>query len=207
MRRFGTVLFSILLAVGAVAASAQAVPSATGRQASFSVGGMGSISQPDYEGGWAAAANPSQPCPPVGQCAPVATSSGQALFGAGVYADLKVNRWVQIEGEARWQRWNQFAGIHQDNYLIGPRLPIHRFGKATVYGKTLFGFSKMDFGSFGNYGHGNYTDFAFGGGVDWKLSRRLTFRPADFEYQYWPWWGNSNLKPYGASMGLSYRIF
>ena len=206
MRRFGTVLFSILFAVGTVAAGAQVVPTATGRQVSLTVGGMASVFQPDYEGAWVIQSDPSVSCQVGYYCAPLAQNS-QALFGAGAYIDLKVNRWVQFEAEGRWQRWNQYAGIHQDSYLAGPRLPLYRFKKATVYAKTLFGFSNMDFGFFGNYGHANFTDFAFGGGVDLKLTKRLTLRPADFEYQYWPWWGNSSLSPYGASVGMSYRIF
>ena len=200
MRRFGAVLFSILLAAGAVAAGAQVVPSATGRQVSLSVGGMASIFQPDFAGEW-------QYELPCGSCYPAAQASNQPLFGAGAYVDLRLRRWVQIEAEGRWQRWNQYEGIHQDNYLIGPRLPLYRFGRATVYGKTLFGFSRMDFGYFSGYGHGNFTDFAFGGGMDVKLTKRLSLRAADFEYQYYPKWSNSSLSPYGASVGIGYKIF
>jgi opacity protein-like surface antigen len=199
MRRIGKALFPILLAAGAVAAAAQVVPSATGRQVSLSVGGMASAFQPDFAGEW------QYPCTPD-SCYPAAQGS-QALFGAGAYVDLKLNRWLQVEAEGRWQRWHQYAGIHQDNYLIGPKLPLRRFGRATVYGKTLFGFSRMDFGYFSGYGHGNFSDFAFGGGMDVKLTKRLTLRPVDFEYQYWPWWGNSSISPYGASVGVSYKIF
>jgi hypothetical protein len=172
MRRFGTVLFSILLAAGTVAAAAQVVPTATGRQLSLSVGGMGSVFQPDFAGNW----QYELPCTP-GSCYPLAQASGQPLFGAGAYVDLAVNRWLQVEAEGRWQRWNQYEGIHQDNYLIGPRLPLYRAGRASVYGKTLFGFSRMDFGYFSGYGHGNFTDFAFGGGVDVKLTKRLSSSP------------------------------
>lgn len=200
MRRFPKVCFWILFATGAVTAGAQVVPTAVGRQASLSVGGMGSVFQPDFAGDW------QNPCT-VFSCFPLAEASPQPLFGAGVYVDWKVNRWVQVEAEGRWQRWNQYEGIHQDNYLIGPRLPLYRFGRATVYGKTLIGFSKMDFGYFSNYGHGSFTDFAFGGGMDVKLTKRFTFRPVDFEYQYMPWWGNSSISPYGASVGVSYKIF
>ncbi|MFY9855960.1 MAG: outer membrane beta-barrel protein [Terracidiphilus sp.] len=209
MRRFAAVVFPILLAVGTIAATAQVVPSATGRQVSLSAGGMASIFQPDFEGYWVVQANPSQPCYQGVYCIPISQTSQFPLFGAGAYLDLKVNRWVQFEAEGRWQRWNQYADIHQDNYLAGPRLPLYRFGRATIYGKTLFGFSKMDFGYLlGSLtGKAQYTDFAFGGGVDVKLTKRLTLRPVDFEYQYWPWWNNSSISPYGASVGMSYKIF
>ncbi len=196
MKRLGALLFSILLAAGAIAIRAQVLPSATGREVSITAGGMASIFQPDFA---------NQCCSSSGNV--IASASNQPLFGAGAYVDLRLRRWVQIEAEGRWQRWNQFEGIHQDNYLIGPRLPVYHFWKATVYGKALGGFSKMDFGYYNGYGHANFTDFAFGGGMDVKLTRRLSLRAADVEYQYWPWWGNSSISPYGASVGVGYKIF
>jgi len=106
-------------------------------------------------------------------------------------------------GEARWLRFNRFQDIHQDNYLIGPKVPVYHFWKATVYGKALGGFSRMDLG----YGHGNFTTIAFGGVLDVKLTKRISIRAFDGEYQYWPSWGNSKLTPYGASAGIGYRVF
>jgi hypothetical protein len=84
-------------------------------------------------------------------------------------------------------------------------LPVYRLGKATVYGKVLGGSAKMTLDESGD--HGTFTNIAFGGGVDMKLNKRVSFRVVDFEYQYWPQWGNSTISPYGASMGISYRIF
>lgn len=136
---------------------------------------------------------------------PVAETSSTALFGVGAYVDVRFTRWIQIEAEGRWQRFNQNAGIHQDNYLIGPRVPIHRFWKATLYGKALVGYSNMTFDSLGD--HGRFTTLAFGGGADIRLTRRISIRAFDGEYQYWPKWGNSSLSPYGVSMGIGYRIF
>jgi hypothetical protein len=56
-------------------------------------------------------------------------------------------------------------------------------------------------------GTGQFTTLAFGGGLDMRLTKRISLRAGDFEYQYWPAWGNSTLAPYGASMGIGYRIF
>ncbi len=148
---------------------------------------MGSAFQPDYEGNG------------------VAESAPNALFGVGAYVDLELSRWVQLEAEGRWLRFNQYVDIHQDNYLLGPRVPIHEFGRFTPYGKVLFGFSNMNFQY--DYAHGRFTDIAFGGGVDMKLNRRFTLRVADFEYQKWPNWINGSLSPYGGSVGISYKIF
>jgi hypothetical protein len=198
-------LFSVLLFVGA-AAQAQTVPAASARQVSITAGGMVSIFQPDYAGLWTfvCTANCTTQTP-TGVYYPVAGSSNQPLLGAGAYVDVKLSRWVQIEAEGRWMRFNQFANIYQDNYLIGPRIPLTHFWKATVYGKALGGFSNMNFDSFGD--HGRFTDIAVGGGADIKMTNRLSLRLVDFEYQYWPSWGNSSLSPYGASVGVGYRIF
>jgi opacity protein-like surface antigen len=194
MRRFSSLFFSILLFAGAITAGAQVVPSATGRQVSITAGGMASIFQPDYA---------RVCCSSSGYV--LASASNQPLLGVGAYVDVRLRRWVQIEAEARWMRFNAFEGITQDNYLIGPRLPVYHFWKATVYGKALGGFSKMNFDSYGD--HNNFTTFAFGGGVDVKLTKRISLRAADIEYQYYPWWGNSTLSPYGASVGVGYKIF
>lgn len=173
-------------------ARAQVAPSATRSQLSLSVGVMGSGFQPDYAGSGI-------------NGIPIPEASTNWLFGEGGYVDLELSRWVQVEAEGRWLRFNEFANIRQDNYLIGPRVPIHHFGRFTPYGKVLFGFSNMNFQY--NYARGRFTDIAYGGGVDMKLNRRFSLRPVDFEYQQWPDWINGTLHPYGLSVGISYKIF
>jgi opacity protein-like surface antigen len=169
------------------------VPSATGRQLSLTAGGLGSVFQPDYEG--------------YG----IPEESTNRLYGIGAFVDAKFTHWVQIEAEGRWLRFNQLAGINEDNYLIGPRLPIHhfKFMRATPYGKVLAGYGRMNFEN--GIGWGRFTDIAYGGGVDFKLTRRFSAR-GDFEYQQWPRWSEGttttyNLFPYGVSVGIGYRIF
>ena len=169
----------ILLFTGAVAASAQAVHTGIGREVSITAGGMASIFQPDFEGdNWTCGST----CYlPYSQqiWTPYAGASSYKLYGVGAYVDVRLRRWVQFEAEGRWLRWHQFDGVNQDSYLIGPRLPVYHLWKATVYGKVLGGYSKMDYGYFfGNYtepvGTRKYTDVAFGGGVDLKLTKRLS---------------------------------
>lgn len=186
MRRSVLVLMCILMG-SAAAATAQVEPSATTRQFTMTVGGFASGFQPDSSG---------------------LTTDGSSnyLLGMGTYVDMRFRRWVQIEAEGRWLRFNEYYGEHQDNYLIGPRLPIHQFGRATAYGKVLVGYGKMTF-PFG-YGYGTFTDIAYGGGVDYKLTRKLSIRAIDFEYQQWPKWiNNSALYPYGVSVGVGYKVF
>jgi hypothetical protein len=192
MKRSAVLLCLVLLAAGVCSACAQVAASATTRRFSLTAGGTVSLFQPDFEGGY------------NGSGYPIAQADIQPLIGVGAFVDVKFTRWVQLEAEGRWQRFHAFEGITEDNYLIGPRVPVLRFWKATVYGKALGGYSNM------NYGYGNvgpYTTIAFGGGMDLKLNRRLSLRAADFEYQYWPVWEGSKLSPYGVSAGIGYRIF
>jgi hypothetical protein len=192
----------MLLVTRAAVVRAQAAPAATGRQFSVTVGGMASVFQPDYVyDSWAC----TQQCQNNSNWYAAATKANQPLLGVGAYVDVKLSRWVQIEAEGRWLRFHQYVGVNQDNYLIGPKVSIFRPGRTTAYVKALGGYSNMVFGT--GVGNGQFTSLAFGGGLDWRLTKRISLRAADFEYQYWPEWGNSSLSPYGASMGIGYRIF
>lgn len=134
-------------------------------------------------------------------------TNGSKLIGIGTFVDMHVSHWVQVEAEGRWLKWNGYGGTEQSNYLIGLRVPVKQIGQRTqIYGKTLVGYGKMTFAS--GYGYGSFTDVAFGGTLEYRLSRKLTLRAADFEYQYWPvWLGNKSLSPYGVSVGVAYRVF
>ena len=60
--------------------------------------------------------------------------------------------------------------------MVGPRVPIHTFSfmRATPYGKVLFGYGKMNFEY--SYAYGRFADIAYGGGVDLKLTNRISLR-------------------------------
>ena len=188
MRKISAFLFSCLFCL-AVSAHAQVAPSAYRSQMSLTAGGIASGFQPDYAGGGVRGTAPNR------------------LYGFGVYADLALTRWVQGEFEARWLRQNTFININEDNYLAGPRVPIHEFKRlgATPYGKALFGMGRMNFEY--NTAYGRFANIALGGGVDLKLTDRLRVRAFDFEYQMWPNWINGTLRPYGISAGVGYKIF
>jgi hypothetical protein len=203
-----------------VAARAQAVPSATTGQFSITAGATASIFQPDYLG------------------STIAQSNGQdiryGLAGIAAFADLKFKRWVQLEAEGRWLQFNINQVLATDpngnpvltnevterTYLAGPRVPLHRFGRTTPYVKALVGVGRTslnpdlltisgtkDFGGFAQ---------AYGGGIDYRLSKHINIRIIDAEYQMWglsilntstnqTW--NFPIHPFGASAGFSYRIF
>lgn len=204
MRRSSFFFLLILLAAGDAAARAQAVAAAAGeRQFSITAGGIASAFQPDFVyNSW----NCLQQCQNFSNWFLFSEASHQPSFGEGAYVDFKFSRWVQVEAEGRWLHFHQYGGVAQGNYLIGPKVSVLQARRTTVYAKALGGYSNMNFGV--NQGYGQYTTLAFGGGLDWKVTRRLSIRALDFEYQYWPSWAqNSTLSPYGASMGIGYRIF
>ena len=176
------VLFVLSIA-GQRSVSAQAVESMDARGLYINAGGMASGFMP---GDW-----------------------NQAVIGGGAYVDVHFSHWVQLEAEGRWMRWNGYFGETQDNYLLGPRVPVYRVGRrGQLYGKALVGLGKMHFSELDPYKSGSFTALAFGGTFDYKLTRKLTLRPVDFEYQYWPVWvPHESLSPYGVSVGMSYRVF
>src|ERR1700691_2430416 len=197
VRQSLTALFLTLLVAGTLAARAQVVPSAYARGMSITAGGEVSGFQPDY----------------AGNGVPRAAPFSGYMAGIGAYVDVKFTPWVQIEAEGRWMRLNQpDNGIYEDNYLIGPRLPIYRlhFWRATPYAKVLISYGKLNFEN--NNGWGRYTSLAYGGGLDVKLTNRIDVRLPDFEYQQWLQWSEGTtstytLMPYGLSIGVSYRVF
>jgi hypothetical protein len=186
-RSIAALFLVMMIAAGAVPARAQVVPSATKGQFTLTAGGFASVTQPDYAGFGFAQTSPNR------------------LYGIGAFVDVRFRRWVQLEAEGRWSRFNEFEDISEDNYLIGPRFPIHTFHfmRATPYGKALVGLGRMN--GENNEWYGHFTAIAYGGGVDFKLKGRISAR-GDFEYQQWPNWLSSSLYPYVVSAGVSYRI-
>jgi hypothetical protein len=185
-------LFLAMIAAGAISARGQVVPSATKGQFTLTAGGFGSVFQPDYAGN-------------VGSDGyPAAGAGPERLYGFGGFVDVRFRRWLQVEAEGRWMRFNQYGQISEDNYLIGPRFPIHTFHfmRATPYGKVLVGLGRMD----SEFFLGHFTALEYGGGVDFGLTKRISAR-GEFEYQQWPSWFTTSLYPYGVSAGVSYRIF
>jgi hypothetical protein len=180
-RRFIRIIFCLLVTAGAFSASAQVAPAAKSSTFALDAGGLGSVFQPDYAG--------------LG----VAQTSPNRLYGFGAYVDAKFSRWVQIEAEGRWLHFNQYLGINENSYAIGPRVPIHTFHGWTPYGKVLYGWGS------GSFLSGRASEITFGGGVDYRLTRKLTLRAFDFEYQRWS--VTPTLWPYGGSVGISYRVF
>jgi len=173
------IVFVVLLGFFPAAARAQVTHSGLKSPITLTAGGTISLFDPDYV--------------------------SNSLVGLGAYVDLTIFHGIGVEAEGRWQHIHEYEGISQDNYLIGPRVKLRRFWRATPYVKALGGFTNMNFGE--GIGTGRFTTLAFGGGLDIRVTRRWSVRAIDAEYQYWPSFLDSSLSPFGASAGVSYRIF
>ena len=151
---------------------------------SLTAGALGSVFQP----GFSAIGGPGE--------------APNRIYGAGAYADVRFSRWVQFEGEGRWMHLNTLYGVNEDTYLAGPRIPLHTFHflRATPYAKALVGLG------YGKFLTNPALTVAYGGGVDLRLTKKISIRAGDFEYQQWrvtP----TTLWPYGVSVGIGYKIF
>jgi opacity protein-like surface antigen len=185
------VFLVVFFFVSALSIHAQVAPAASRSGLSLTAGAEGSVFQPDYAG----SSNPDE------------LTSPKRLYGVGAYVDARFTRWVQIEAEGRWLHFNEYdpsgsgQGIGENTYMIGPRVPICNFHGWSPYGKFLIGWGS----GAGGWLNGRASAYAFGGGVEYRLSHRLTIRAVDFEYQRWQ--VNPTLWPYGGSAGISYRFF
>jgi hypothetical protein len=179
MNRVIVFSFCGLLFSAASALNAQVVPAASAGGFTLDVGALGSVFQPDYAGEG------------------IAQTSPNRLYGTGGYADARFSRWVTIEGEGRWLSFNEYLGINENTYLIGPRVPITTWHKLTPYGKVLVGMGS------GSFLTGHSFVIAYGGGADYQVTKRFSVR-GDFEYQQWQ--VTPTLHPYGVSAGISYKL-
>jgi len=128
----------------------------------------------------------------------------QKLAGMAAVVDVDTRRRFGFEGEARWLLYHQHNDVHVTDWLAGGRYHFSR-GKFQYYGKGLVGVGQFQFPY--NYAHGTYLVIAPGGGVDYRWRRKIGFRVADFEYQYWPQFTYGAMSTWGVSVGVQYHIF
>jgi hypothetical protein len=127
---------------------------------------------------------------------------GQKNLGITGYVDADSVRRLGIEAEGRWLDFHQTNNIHAETYLAGLRYHFNA-GRFQPYAKGLAGLGTFNFTY--NYAHGRYFVIAPGGGLDYRVNRRLSAR-ADFEYQYWPQFTFGPMSSAGVSIGVRYLL-
>lgn len=128
----------------------------------------------------------------------------QKLFGPSLFVDADTFRHFGVEGEARWLTFHRTNDEHAATYLVGPRYSRY-YGRFQPYVKVLLGAGRFNFPY--SLGTDNCLVVAPGAGVDFQLSRRISWRAADFEYQIWPRFYYGQMSSPGLSTGIRLRIF
>jgi len=126
------------------------------------------------------------------------------MLGITGFVDVDTRRRLGFEAEGRWLEFHQTANVHAETYSIGPRYHLN-FGRFQPYAKGLVGFGSFNFPY--NYAHGRYFVVTAGGGMDYRLTRRITIRAADVEYQDWPQFTYGSMTSLGVSAGIRIGIF
>ena len=94
--------------------------------------------------------------------------------------------------------------IGENSYLIGPRVSYKK-RRLDIYGKLLVGRATITNQLLNQSSSFNVLP-AFGGGVDYRVSRKFNIRAVDFELQQWPDFEPHTLSPYAISVGVMYII-
>jgi opacity protein-like surface antigen len=140
--------------------------------------------------------------------------------GGAVGADFRLGRFVFGQPSLGARLTFSTSNFAKENtYLFGPELH-YVFGRFHPYGSFLLG--KGDI----TYKPGGFEDdsivYQLGGGLDYRLTRKLAIRVVDFQYQ---WWNlgthvypagllpgqstqtfSTNLQPYSLNFGMIFRI-
>jgi hypothetical protein len=180
-RTFLALLAPALLFASAGTAHAQTTPAGNRGVLQLSVGGTGSFDTIQY--------GPHQ------------------MFGAGAFVDAENTGHVGLEAEARWIEFpSQPNNVHAETYSVGGRYHWVLTNHWQPYVKALIGFGNFNYAYNLGQEHGDLVVTA-GGGMEFRATRRIYFRVADFEYQDWPEAYYGNLTPFNVSAGLKVRIF
>jgi hypothetical protein len=175
---FSVLAASLISSVSAPRLFGQALPTATGPGTYVNLGVTGSLFDVNYGQRW--------------------------VGGGAIYVDANLYRREGAEFQFQSLRVHQNGGVRETTYLAGPRYSFRVHG-LVPYVKVLAGVGKFDY-PYG-YGVGTYFVLAPGAGLDFDLNQRTKLRLINLEYQTWPQFTFGDLHPYGASVGISVRIF
>jgi opacity protein-like surface antigen len=90
--------------------------------------------------------------------------------------------------------------------LIAGPMVRHRFGRFEPFAKVGAGVGHFTSAVVHDYRQdGQHFAIGFGGGLDYRLTSRITLRPLDYTYERWNFAPNA-LSPSMLGFGISYRI-
>jgi hypothetical protein len=110
------------------------------------------------------------------------------MYGGEASLAYNANRWLSGVVDFAGYRTSQLTALQPKGfngnmytYLFGPRISYRNSTRVTPFAQTLFGVAHA---LNGTYLNGKQTDFAMtvGGGLDLRLSRRISLRPVQADY-------------------------
>ncbi len=127
--------------------------------------------------------------------------------GVSGWADANLINFLGVEAEAHVSVVDP-SDLKENSYLIGPRVAIKK-GRGNLYGKAMVGRGAFIFDA--NVPAGakktkDYTMYAFGGGLDYRISQNFNYRVVDAEFQTWTDFKPHNLSPYVISTGIMFIL-
>jgi Outer membrane protein beta-barrel domain len=177
---FPALLASALLIASAGIVRAQVFPQGNRGELHLSAGGTGSFDTVQY--------------------------GSRQMFGAAAFVDAESTGHFGLEAEARWIDFpSQMDKVHAETYSIGGRYHWVLTNHWQPYAKALIGLGTFNYAY--NLGQDQDLVVTAGGGMEFRWTRRVFLRVADFEYQDWPEGHYGNLTPINLSAGLKVRIF
>lgn len=123
--------------------------------------------------------------------------------GVSAWADYDFNRFLGVEAEAHFGTIVTPDDIGETSYFIGPRVSYRR-RNAALYAKIVVG--RASIVNQQTDAKSTYNAYAYGGGLDYRISRHFNLRAVDFELQKWPNFEPNTLSPLAISVGLMYII-
>jgi opacity protein-like surface antigen len=179
--------FSFLALLLPVCSFAQAGPSAYVRGHSLYVGGEFSLFNSDYFGD--------------------NQSLNQPAFS--IYGDYLVwNGPWPVSLDVNFTKVPDHYGTQDrrlSSLMIGPMIGRH-FGRLEPFAKIGAGMGHLTANGIQNYRQlGEHFGIGIGGGLDYRLTNRITLRPVDFTYERWNF-SPTALSPQILGFGVSYRI-
>jgi len=125
------------------------------------------------------------------------------IQGISIWGDYDFLKHIGVEASVHLGTIITPSDINETSYMVGPRFLIHR-RRLTGYAKFIFGRATIT--NTENNLSSSYNAYAFGGGAEYKISRKINIRAIDFELQKWPNFEPHTLSPIAITVGASYII-
>jgi hypothetical protein len=191
-RLFPKLTLAILFVAAAVPVFSQVAPAATEGGLPLTVG----VGIADYDVDW---------------------GYGSRMVGISAYVDWDLfvlpgplkDLSIQVEGtDINYGRPARLLNMRQDTGLGGLKYTYRHFRNLLPYVKYMGGIGSIDFPNSSKpyYTHDTFSVWAPGGGVEYRVWRKLWVR-GDYEYQFWHrTFGPNDLTPQGFTIGGAYHF-